>query len=88
MNARPTGCRDQGTESGINPLNWIPKHCLCPLELPTGVPSPSFCRACCGDAASTTAGGLAAALTRSAHPKVLLHMEGMGSCWQEPQTSN
>lgn len=39
MNTRPTGCSVQETENGINPLNWRPKHRLCPMELPSGVPS-------------------------------------------------
>lgn len=35
MSTRPTGCSVQGTKSSINPLNWMAKHCLHPMELPT-----------------------------------------------------
>lgn len=68
MNTRPTGCSVQETENGINPLNWRPKHCPCPMELPSGVPARPSAGLHSGEAVGHSSGGLAEILTRSGPP--------------------
>lgn len=68
MNTRPTGCSVQETENGINPLNWRPKHRLCPVELPSGVPSHPSAGLHGGEAVGNSSGGLDEGPTRSGPP--------------------
>lgn len=68
MNTRPTGCSVQETENGINPLNWRPKHRLCPMELPSGVPCHPSEGLHSGKAVGHGSGELAQIPTRSGPP--------------------